>query len=282
MADGGLRNGNSTFSAGFLPAVYQGTLIRTEGAPIQNLSPPRQITADEQRALLDQIDEWNRGHLQARQDDSSLAARIANYELAFRMQSAAPDLIDLAGESPETLALYGADQGPTAQFGRMCLLARRMVERGVRFVELYCSDWDGHGDCRANHQGNADRVDRPIAGLIADLRHRGLLESTVVVWSGEFGRTPIMQGNKGRDHNPYGFSCWLAGGGIQGGKSIGSTDDLGFRAVLDRVHVHDLHATILTLLGLDHEKLTYLFDGRRRRLTDIGGENNLAPRLIRA
>ena len=282
MADGALRGSNSTFSSGFLPAVYQGTMIRTEGAPIQNLAPPPEVTAEEQRALLDQVGAWNRAHLQARQDDSNLAARIANYELAFRMQSAAPDLIDLAGESPETLELYGANRGPTAQFGRMCLLARRMVERGVRFVELYCTDWDGHGDCPANHQGNAAKVDRPIAGLIADLRRRGLLESTVLVWAGEFGRTPIMQGNKGRDHNPYGFSCWLAGGGIHGGKSIGGTDDLGFRAVDEKVHVHDLHATILSLLGIDHEKLTFLFEGRRRRLTDIGGENNLAPRLTRA
>jgi uncharacterized protein (DUF1501 family) len=178
--------------------------------------------------------------------------------------------------------LYGVDAEPTARFGRMCLLARRMVERGVRFVELYSNDWDGHGDCAGNHRANSDKTDRPIAALLADLKQRGMLDTTLVVWGGEFGRTPVMQGDKGRDHNPYGFSVWLAGGGVRGGKTIGSTDELGFRAVLDKVHVHDLHATMLGLLGLDHEKLTYLFEGRLRRLTDVGGENNLAERLTRA
>jgi uncharacterized protein (DUF1501 family) len=175
---------------------------------------------------------------------------------------------------------YGLDRGPTDRFGRMCLLARRMVERGVRFVELYSNDWDGHGDCPGNHRDNAGKTDQPIAALLTDLAQRGLLDSTLVLWTGEFGRTPIMQGNKGRDHNPYGFTAWLAGGGIQGGKAIGATDELGFRAVDDKVHVHDLHATLLTLLGLDHQRLTYLFEGRLRRLTDVGGQNNLAERLV--
>ena len=282
MTDGVIRGSSSAFSSGFLPAMYQGTLIRTEGSAIQNLAPPAQITRTQQRLLLDQIGRWNQEHGSARGDDTNLSARIANYELAFRMQAAAPELIDLTQEPQSIRDLYGVDAEPTARFGRMCLLARRMVERGVRFVELYSNDWDGHGDCPGNHRGNADKTDKPIAGLLADLKQRGLLDSTLVLWTGEFGRTPVMQGNKGRDHNPYGFTAWLAGGGVRGGKAIGATDELGFRAVEDKVHVHDLHATMLTLLGLDHEKLTYLFEGRLRRLTDVGGQNNLAERLMRA
>jgi hypothetical protein len=282
MTDGVIRGSSSAYSSGFLPAVYQGTLIRTEGSPIQNLSPPPQITRAEQRRLLDQIGVWNEQHRAARGDDSNLAARIANFELAFRMQAAAPELIDLGQEPQSIRDAYGVDKGPTDRFGRMCLLARRMVERGVRFVELYSNDWDGHGDCPGNHRDNAGKTDQPIAALLGDLGQRGLLDSTLVLWTGEFGRTPVMQGNKGRDHNPYGFTAWLAGGGIQGGKAIGATDELGFRAVDDKVHVHDLHATLLTLLGLDHERLTYLFEGRLRRLTDVGGQNNLAERLVRA
>jgi hypothetical protein len=281
MADGPIRGSSSAYSSGFLPAVYQGTLLRTEGAPIQNLARPPQVGREDQRALLDQLGRWNRKHLEGREDDTNLAARIANYELAFRMQAAAPDLIDLSREPQAVHHLYGLDRPNTAPFGRMCLLARRLVERGVRFVELYCGDWDGHGDCPGNHRANAGRTDQPIAGLLSDLKQRGLLDSTLVLWAGEFGRTPVMQGDRGRDHNPYGFSAWLAGGGVKGGKAIGATDELGFRATEDRVHVHDLHATLLTLLGLDHEKLTYLFEGRQRRLTDVGGTNNLAERLTR-
>jgi hypothetical protein len=279
MTDGVIRGSSSAYSSGFLPAVYQGTLIRAQGAAIQNLSPPAQVTRAQQRAIIDQVGRWNERHLAERADDTNLAARIENYELAFRMQTAAPDLIDVNQETAETRELYGIDREPTARFGRMCLLARRMVERGVRFVELYSNDWDGHGDCSGNHQGNAAKTDQPIAALLADLKRRGMLDSTLVLWVGEFGRTPVMQGNKGRDHNPYGFSAWLAGGGVRGGRAFGATDELGFRAVDDKVHVHDLHATMLTLLGLDHEKLTYLFEGRRRRLTDVGGQNNLAARL---
>jgi hypothetical protein len=282
MTDGVIRGSSSAYSSGFLPAVYQGTLFRTEGSPIQNLAPPAAITRFDQRVLLDQIGRWNEEHRAARGDDTNLAARIANYELAFRMQAAAPELIDLASEPQAIRELYGVDAEPTARFGRMCLLARRMVERGVRFVELYSNDWDGHGDCPGNHRANADKTDRPIAALVADLKQRGLLDTTLVLWAGEFGRTPVMQGDKGRDHNPYGFTAWLAGGGIRGGKAIGATDEIGFRAVEDKVHVHDLHATMLTLLGLDHEALVYLFEGRLRRLTDIGGHNNLAERLTRA
>jgi hypothetical protein len=281
MTDGPIRNGNATFGSGFLPAVYQGTVLHTEGAPIQNLGLPPGLGLGDQRLLLDQVRQWNQQHLAERPGDSRLEARIASYELAFRMQTAAPELIDLAREPRSVRDLYGVDREPTARFGRMCLLARRMVERGVRFVHLLCSDWDGHADCAGQVQANAGRIDRPIAALLTDLKQRGLLDETLVVWTGEFGRTPVMQGSRGRDHSPYGFSSWLAGGGVKGGQVIGATDELGFRAVEDRVHPNDLHATILTLLGLEHERLTYLFEGRQRRLTDVGGQNNLAERLIR-
>jgi uncharacterized protein (DUF1501 family) len=282
LSDGGFRGGNVMYQSGFLPAVYQGTVLRDEGAPIQNLAPQPQLSCQQQRLLLDQVQRWNERHRATRLGDSRLEARIANYELAFRMQSAAPELIDLSRETQATKALYGVDHEPTTHFGRMCLLARRMVERGVRYVQLINNDWDGHSECAGNHQTNAARIDQPIAALLTDLQQRGLLDSTLVVWTGEFGRTPVMQGNKGRDHSPYGFTTWMAGSGIQGGKAIGATDELGFRAVTDKVHVHDLHATMLALLGLDHERLTYLFEGRERRLTDIGGQNNLAERLTRA
>lgn len=282
ITDGNIRISSSAFSSGFLPAVYQGTLVRTEGAPIQNLVRPKQLSQPQQRKLLDQINRWNERHFETRRDDSRLAARIANYELAFRMQTAAPELIDISAEPLSIRQLYGLDEPPTALFGRMCLLARRMVERGVRFVQLYGSDWDGHGQCQQNHAANAKKTDQPMAALIGDLKQRGLLESTLIVWCGEFGRTPVMQGDKGRDHNPYGFTAWMAGGGVHGGKVIGATDELGFRAVQDKVHPHDLHATMLSLLGLDHTKLTFLFEGRQQRLSDIGGENNLAERLMRA
>jgi hypothetical protein len=282
LSDGGFRGGNVMYQSGFLPAVYQGTLLRDEGAPIQNLRPPAPLGPRRQRALLAQLRRWNERYAADRPGDSRLEARIANYELAYRMQAAAPDLIDLAREPAAVRGLYGLDQPATARFGKMCLLARRMVERGVRYVQVINTDWDGHGECAKNHQANAARIDRPVAGLIADLHHRGLLDSTLIVWTGEFGRTPVMQGNKGRDHNPYGFTTWMAGGGIVGGKAVGATDDVGFRAVEDRIHVHDLHATMLSLLGLDHKKLTYLFEGRERRLTDIGGDRDLAERLTRA
>ncbi|MBC8354975.1 MAG: DUF1501 domain-containing protein [Planctomycetes bacterium] len=282
MTDGIFRNGASMYSSGFLPAVYQGVDMRAEGVPIQNLQRQSDITAGEQRLLLDQINAWNREHRQTRPGDSRLAARIANYELAFRMQTAAPELIDLSGETEATRKLYGIDDEPSARFGKMCLMSRRMVERGVRYVQLICGGWDAHGDCKGNHQSQAAKIDQPIAGLIADLEQRGMLNDTLLVWVGEFGRTPIRQGTNGRDHHPYGFSAWLAGGGVAGGKTIGATDDFGFNAVEDKVHVNDLHATMLGLMGLDHEQLTYHFEGRDRRLTDVGGENNLAQRLLQA
>ena len=269
MTDGTFRAGPAvSYGSGFLPAIYQGTVLRAEGTPISNLKPPN---AGEQRTVLDALNRWNGRFAAERPDDSRLAAQLANYELAYRMQTAAPDLIAIADESAATRELYGVDKEPTAKFGRMCLLARRMAERGVRFIQLYNNDWDGHGECAQNHAANAARTDQPIAGLLADLKARGLLESTLVVWAGEFGRTPVMQGANGRDHSPYGFSVWMAGGGVRGGQAIGATDELGFRAVENKVHVHDLHATMLAALGLDHEKLTYHFEGRGRRLTDVFG-----------
>lgn len=231
MTDGMFRNGSATYGSGFLPAVYQGTYLRTEGAPIQNLTLLPEFGQSGQQLLLEQINAWNRRHQASRPGDSRLNARIANYELAFRMQTAAPELVDLSRETASIRDLYGVDQGPTARFGRMCLLARRMVERGVRYVHLVNNDWDGHGECLKNHQSQAEKVDHPIAALLVDLKQRGLLESTLVVWAGEFGRTPVMQGSRGRDHHPYGFSVWMAGGGIGGGKVVGATDELGFHVV---------------------------------------------------
>jgi hypothetical protein len=282
MADGSMRGSKSLFGAGFLPAAYQGTLVSAEGAPFENLSPPEGITTDHQRILLDQVQTWNRRHLETRADDTELAARISSYELAFRMQMAAPELINTGEEPPHIRKMYGLDEKSTGKFGNMCLLARRMVERGVRFVHLYNSDWDGHGECDRNHATNARKSDLPIAGLLGDLKQRGLLESTLVVCTGEFGRTPVMQGNQGRDHNPYGFTVWMAGGGIRGGKVIGATDEIGFRAVEDKLHVHDLHATILELIGLDHKKLTFFQSGLEKRLTGVGteGEHGIAQRLL--
>lgn len=281
MTDGIFRNGASMYTSGFLPAVYQGTDMRSEGIPIQNLDRHKNISSAQQRLLLDQISSWNQEHRRTRPGDSRLDARIANYELAFRMQTAAPELIDLSQETKATRDLYGVDEEPSARFGKMCLMSRRMVERGVRYVQLISGGWDAHGDCKGNHAAQAKKIDQPIAGLITDLEQRGLLESTLLVWVGEFGRTPIKQGSNGRDHHPYGFSAWMAGGGIVGGKTIGATDDFGFNAVEDKVHVNDLHATMLGLMGMDHEELTFLFEGRDHRLTDVGGHNNLAPRLVR-
>jgi hypothetical protein len=296
MLDGGIKAGSPAYGSGFLPATYQGTVLRTEGPPILNVKRPEGVPVEEQRRMLDLLNSYNQDHAAARADDTELAARIASYELAFRMQASVPDLTDLSKESTATRSLYGLDDAETAEFGTSCLMARRMVERGVRFVQLYSGGnkggsvgWDGHNQCDQNHVLMSHRVDKPIAGLLADLKSRGLLESTLVIWGGDFGRTPFTngtegggQGAKGRDHNPYGFSVWLAGGGIVGGKAIGATDEIGLRATEDKVHMHDLHATILTLLGLDHEKLTYLFQGRNFRLTDVGGQNNLAARLTRS
>jgi hypothetical protein len=282
MVDTFIRGSKSLFGSGFLPATYQGTLVSTQGAPFDNLVPPPEMDPQSQRVVLDQLKTWNDRHAEARPDDTTLEARISNFELAFRMQTAAPELNDLSKEPDSIRKLYGLDSEPTARYGRMCLMARRMVERGVRFVHLYNNDWDGHAECDKNHVGNSRRTDIPIAGLLTDLKQRGMLDSTLIVCAGEFGRTPVMQGNLGRDHHPYGFSIWMAGGGVKGGKVIGATDELGWDAVEDRVHVHDVHATILSLLGFDPMKLTFFDSGRNMRLTGVGdeGTHSFADRLL--
>lgn len=262
-------NGPRNWGSGFMPAVYQGTRISTGSEPIAHLNLPAGIAVERQRAKLDFLREINQRHAAPRLQ-SELEARIAGYELAFRMQAEAPDVLDLTHETAETKSLYGLDQKETAKFGEMCLLARRMVERGVRFVQLYSgagSKWDAHSGIEKNHSALCRSVDWPIAGLLKDLKRRGLLDSTLVVWGGEFGRTPMSEKGDGRDHNPTGFTMWLSGGGIQGGQTIGTTDDLGLRAVENRLHVHDLHATILWLMGLDNMGLVYNYKGRPERPT---------------
>jgi hypothetical protein len=272
---GGIKGGPPSYGAGFLPALHQGTLVRSGPDPILDLRPPERITPDDQRRTLDLIGRLNELHRSQREGDTELSARIASYELAFRMQSAAPEAVDLRSESGETQALYGLDQPATAEFGTRCLLARRLIERGVRFVQLFSGDvvgWDAHDDVEKNHAAMCARTDRPIAGLLTDLKRRGLLDDTLVIWGGEFGRMPMSESGKGRDHNPHGFTIWMAGGGIKGGTIHGATDEVGLRAAVDRVHVHDLHATILHLLGLDHTRLTFPRNGREERLTDTSGK----------
>jgi len=272
---GGL-GGSANWSNAFLPAAYQGTRFRHDGPALANLEPPPGL-APVQRSTLDLTQAFNRGHLAGRPGQPDLEGRIATYELAYRMQAEAADVGDLADESAETLALYGVDDPhrPTASYGRMCLLARRLVERGVRVVQLYNAvdkyGWDGHDKSHEFHERNSRQTDGPTAALLADLSRRGLLDETLVVWGGEFGRTPMEQGDGGRNHNPYGFTIWLAGGGVNGGRSIGATDDIGLRAVEDRQHVRDLHATILAAFGLDHERLVFPHDGRDERLTGVLG-----------
>jgi uncharacterized protein (DUF1501 family) len=289
---GDVKGGPPVFGHGFLPGTYQPTVLRTAGAPVLYLDAPKNRTASGQREVLDMAQWLNRKHRAARGEDvDDLSSRIAAYELAFRMQSAVPDAVDLGKESRAVKKLYGLEEPLSAKFGTCCLLARQLVERGVRFVQLFtgsagADDWDAaHADNDKTHREMARRTDRPIAGLLKDLKARGLLEETLVIWGGEFGRTPVADGRypdkrAGRDHNPYGFTTWLAGGGVKGGKVIGATDEFGFRAVKDRVHVNDLHATVLKLLGLDHKKLTFLFEGREHRLTDVGGDGEFADRLV--
>ena len=272
---GEVLGGSKNWSSGFLPATYQGTLFRREGSPILDLAPPSTIGDAQQRGRLDLLHSLNRHFGDGHPEDTELEARLNSYELAYRMQSAAPEAVDLAGESEATRKLYGMDNPITARFGTNCLLARRLVERGVRFIELYSgsgSGWDAHTDLDLNHSRHCMETDRPIAGLLADLKSRGLLDSTLVVWGGEFGRTPFNEKGNGRDHNPWGFSMWMAGGGVKPGQTIGRTDDIGLRAVDRPVHVHDLHATILWCLGLDHVKVTYLHNGRSERPTIVSGD----------
>ena len=270
-----VNGGPKNWSSGFLPAVYQGTQFRTEGAPIYHLTPPKTIGERQQRSKLDFLAKLNQHFAATQPENTELAARLNSYELAYRMQAAAPEAVDLAKESEATKALYGLSDPDTAKFGGICLMARRLVERGVRFVQCYSgsgSGWDAHSDIEGNHSKYCRQTDRPIAGLLADLKSRGLLDRTLVVWGGEFGRTPFNEKGNGRDHNPWGFSIWMAGGGAKAGTVVGSTDEIGLRAVEDRAHVHDLHATILHLLGMEHEKLTYLHNGRDERPTINGGE----------
>lgn len=294
MLSGGIKAGPPAYGAGFLPAIYQGTVMRTKGSPFLNVTPPERFAMGEQRQLLDRLKWHNEQHLASRTDDSNLSARIASYELAFRMQTEAPDLADLSKETEATKSLYGLDQEVTKDFGTKCLMARRLVERGVRFIQLYSGtsdnndDWDTHSNNDRGQRKMSQMVDKPIAGLLKDLKQRGMLDSTLVVWGGDFGRTPITDGNLqsgsgsngGRDHNPYGYTMWIAGGGVRGGQIIGATDEIGFKAIEDPLHVHDFHGTLLSLMGLDHKKLTYFFQGRNFRLTDVHGEHHIAKRLI--
>ncbi|MEQ8764301.1 MAG: DUF1501 domain-containing protein [Planctomycetota bacterium] len=267
------------WSAGFLPSVYQGTWLKPDGDPIENLERPDAMTDGAQRAQLDLLAALNEEHQADQGQESELAARIESFELAYRMQSAAPEALAIEREPESVKRLYGLDDPRCAHFARQCLTARRMIERGVRFVQIYSGgmenqrSWDGHQDIAGNHGGFALETDQPIAGLLADLEGRGLLDETLVVWGGEFGRLPIAQvsDKPGRDHNPHAFTYWLAGGGVKGGVTHGASDELGFRAEVDRFHVNDLHATLLHLLGLDHERLTYVHNGRRFRLTDVAG-----------
>jgi len=270
------EGGSPMWGAGYLPAVHQGTLLRNGATPILHLQPSPEISREQQQGMLGYMRRMN--EMSSGGDDAELAARISSYELAFRMQRHAPEAVDLSKESKATRELYGLDETETSEFGTRCLLARRLVERGVRFVQLYSGggpvsvQWDAHDNVKTNHEQMCRWTDKPIAGLLKDLKGRGLLDSTLVVWGTEFGRTPVSENGKGRDHNPTAFSMWMAGGGVKGGQVIGQTDELGFKTVGERYHPRDLHATMLHLLGLDQMKLTYLHNGRFERLTDFGGE----------
>ena len=270
------RNGGpQNYGSAFLPAIYQGTRIGNDAQPVENAQlgniKNARLDPAAQRLQLDLVQSMNRAMLEREQVHPGVEGVIQSYELAFRMQGALPAVMDLAQETDATKAMYGIDDEDTADFGRQCLLARRFVEAGVRFVELSHGDWDQHRNLKADHARHARAVDRPIAGLLTDLRKRGLLKHTLVIWGGEFGRTPHAQNGDGRDHNNKGYSLWMAGGGVKPGFSFGQTDDYGYEAVENPVHVHDWHATVLRLLGLDHEKLTYHYAGREMRLTDVKG-----------
>jgi hypothetical protein len=279
--DRGLPKGNaSNWSSGFLPGVYQGTWLKPKGDPIDNLHLPSGMPLLAQRAQLDLLAEMNRDHRAHQEHEAELSARIESFELAYRMQMSAPEALDLSREPDSIRSLYGLDREHCRHFAAQCLAARRLVERGVRFVQIYSGgmenqrSWDGHEDIRGNHAGFALETDEPVAGLLTDLAQRGLLDQTLVIWAGEFGRLPVAQkSNKpGRDHNPHCLTAWMAGGGVRGGVSYGESDEIGHKAAVNPVHVNDLHATILHLLGIDHERLTYRYAGRDFRLTDVGGK----------
>ena len=267
---GTVAGGPRNWGTGFMSASYQGTLLENGPVPIRNLLPAEDIGSVREKAKLDLLRTLNAEHLKSRDDHSELVARIESYELAFRMQAEAPDSVDLSRETAKTRELYGLEDDATREMGRACLLARRLVERGVRFVQVYSgagSKWDSHSKLEENHGAMCRSMDRPVAALVRDLKARGLLDETLVVWGGEFGRTPMSEKGDGRDHNPYGFTMWFAGAGVRAGTTIGATDAVGLHAIEDRSHVHDIHATILHLLGVDHTRLTWLHNGRRERAT---------------
>jgi hypothetical protein len=269
---GGLKGGPPAWGSSYLGATYQGTAMRAGKEPLLHLRPQPQISAEQQIGTLGLVRDLNARHLAGRDNDDELSARVAAYELAFRMQAAAPDVVNLADETAETKALYGIGEKETDEFGTRCLLARRMIERGVRFVQLYSGDtngWDAHSDVDKNHTEYAKKTDKPVAGLLADLKRRGLLDDTLVIWGGEFGRMPMSEQGKGRDHNPWGYTVWFAGAKVKSGFAYGATDPIGLRAVENKVHIHDLHATILHLLGLDHENLSVYHNGLDERLTGV-------------
>jgi hypothetical protein len=277
---GGPISGAKNWSSGYMPASYQGTLLRSEGEPILDLAPPAGMSLEAQRRLLDGLAEYNQTHLETqRASNSNLAARIASFELAYKMQQSAPEAVDLGDEPQHIRDLYGLDTPRTADFARKCILARRLVERGVRFVQIYSggnhndANWDAHGDLVTNHNFHAGNTDQPIAGLLQDLKQRGLLNDTLVVWGGEFGRQPTAEyaEGTGRDHNSFGFTMWMAGGGVRGGTQVGKTDDLGNHAIEDRFHVKHLHATILHQLGLDPDRLSYFYNGLDQKLVGVEG-----------
>jgi hypothetical protein len=274
----GPSGGNSNFGSGFLPSVYQGVPFRGSGEPVLYLANPRGIDQRVQRDTLDTLKRLNQTRLEA-VGDPEIATRINAFEMAYRMQASAPELMDISREPKHILALYGAQPGKPS-FANNCLLARRLLERGVRFVQLFHESWDQHDNLKHDLKKNCDDTDRPCAALVKDLKARGLLDDTIVMWGGEFGRTPMVQGggDDGRDHHPNAFTMWMAGGGIKPGLTLGQSDEFGFNAVEDRVHVHDLHATLLQLLGFDHTQLTYKFQGRNFRLTDVHGK--LVPKLL--
>ena len=273
--NGTVTNGPRNWGGGFMPATYQGTRFLGGAEPIANLNTPEGVSEAQQRGKLDLLYDLNRTHAIPRQQQTELDARIQTYELAFRMQAEAPGVVDISKETEATKELYGMDQKETATMGRLCLLARRLVEHGTRFVQIYHgagSKWDSHTAIEKNHGERCREMDKPVAGLLKDLKARGLLKDTLVIWGGEFGRTPMSEKGDGRDHNPTGFSMWMAGGGVKGGQVIGSTDEVGLHAVEDRLHVHDLHATILYLLGIDNMELVYRYKGRPERPTLNEGE----------
>jgi len=276
---GGPISGAKNWTSGYMPASYQGTVFRPRGTPILDLKNSQNMSHKEQRTLLNHLNHFNNSHLSDRVDNSNLAARIASYELAFKMQSTAPEAVDIDNEPEKVKNLYGIDEDRTQDFGKKCLLARRLVERGVRFVQIYSGgahnddNWDAHGDLEKNHNYHAGNTDKPIAGLIQDLKDRGMLDETLIVWGGEFGRQPTAEyaEGTGRDHNAYGFTMWMAGGGVKGGVSVGETDELGSAAVRDRFHVKHMHATVLNQLGFDPNNLSYFYAGLDQRLVGVEG-----------